>query len=71
MSTKMITVRRQEKESFDRLLQRFTKKMQGSRVILEVKEKRYHQRKLNKRRIRERALMREFYRAQKEKMKFY
>lgn len=71
ISRRKLVVHRQEKESFDRLLQRFNKKVQGTRVILELKEKRYFQKKFTKRKIRERALMREYHRSRKEKMQYY
>lgn len=66
-----ITVYRNPKESVDRLISRFNKKMQASRIILLAKEKRYHKRKPNRRYMRRAAIMRDFYRSQKEKMKFY
>jgi len=53
------------------LIQRFNKKIQQSRMVQMVRDKRYYARKKNKRKIRKAALMREYYRRLKEQMKFY
>lgn len=66
-----IRMRKNPKESLDRLISRFNKKVQASRVILEVKNKRYHKKPLTKRLRRNAAVMREFYRDKKNKMQFY
>jgi ribosomal protein S21 len=66
-----IKVYRNSKESADRLISRFNKKMQASRILLQVKENRYYKKKPNKRYLRQAAIMRDFHRSQREKMKYY
>ncbi len=66
-----VTVWKSEKESNERAITRFNKKVQGSRKLLIVRGKRYHARKETKRHSRARAIMRDFYRAAREKSKFY
>ena len=66
-----VVVWKGEKESNERLIARFNKKVQGSRRLLELRAKRYHSRKPNKKRDRTAAIMRDFYRAKREKSKFY
>ncbi|MEK7547486.1 MAG: hypothetical protein AAB540_01190, partial [Patescibacteria group bacterium] len=66
-----VVVWKGEKESNERLIARFNKKVQGSRRLLELRSKRYHSRKPNKKRVRTAAIMRDFYRAKREKSKFY
>ena len=67
----MIGVAKTKNESSDRLIRRFNKKIQQSRMVQMVRDKRYYARKKNKRKIRKAALMREYYRRLKEQMKFY
>lgn len=66
-----IRVTKNDKESTDRMIQRFNRKVQQSRLVQKVRNERYHQRKPSKRRLRDAAMMRAFYRAEREKMKFY
>ena len=66
-----ITVVKTAKESSDRLIARFNKKVQASRILLEVRAKRYFKRPLRKREERAMAKMRQHYRSLKDKMKFY
>lgn len=66
-----VVVWKGEKESNERLIARFNKKVQSSRRLLELRAKRYHSRKPNKKRVRTAAIMRDFYRAKREKSKFY
>ena len=66
-----ITLYKNPKESVDRLISRFNKKVQASRILLMVKERRYRRKKPSKRHERTAAMMRTHYRQQKEKMKFY
>lgn len=66
-----IRVVRNSKESSDRLLARFNKKVQSSRILLLVKSRRYHKRDQRKREVRAAAIMREHHRSQRSKMKFY
>lgn len=64
-----VSVVRNPKESTDRVIARFNKKVQSSRKLLKVKEERYFTKKKTKRQVRAAAVMREFYRAKREKMK--
>ncbi len=66
-----ITVIRNPKESVDRLVARFNKKVQSSRILLQVKGRRYFKRAVPQRKIRDAAIMRDHYRSQKDKMRFY
>lgn len=67
----MISVKRNEKESVDRMLSRFNKLVQSSRIILEVKNKRYYKKDQTKRLSRKAAVMREFHRERRKKMQYY
>ena len=66
-----IRVYRNPKESLDRLISRFNKKVQASRVILEVKSRRYWKKPVTKRVARKAAIMREYYRGLRDKMQYY
>jgi len=66
-----VTVWKNEKESNERLVTRFNKKVQSSRKLLKVRAERYHKKPVTKRLKRIIAIMREKYRSQKEKSKFY
>lgn len=66
-----VTVWKNDGESNERLISRFTKKMQGSRKLLKVRSERYNKKDKTKRAERAAAVMREKYRAIREKTKFY
>ncbi|MBU0667640.1 30S ribosomal protein S21 [Patescibacteria group bacterium] len=66
-----IKVYKNQKESLDRLISRFNKKVQGSRIILEVKNRRYYKKPKTRRLVRAAAVKREFYRAKRDKMQYY
>ena len=66
----MIYLKKNVKESNEKLIGRFQKKVQGSRVIPLSKERMYYKKPLKKRHIRMRAIMREHYRAVREKQKY-
>lgn len=66
-----IKVVRNPKESVERLVARFNKKVQSSRTLVELKARRYFKKPLRKRQIRAAAMMRQHYRTQREKMKYY
>jgi len=66
-----VTVWKNEKESNERLITRFNKKVQSSRKLLKVRAGRYNKKPVTKRLKRIIAIMREKYRSQKEKSKFY
>jgi hypothetical protein len=66
-----VVVVKKEKESNERLISRFNKRVQGSRKILKVKSERYNKRPETKRHKRASAIMREKYRTIREKNRFY
>ena len=66
-----LTVYRNPKESLDRLISRFNKKVQASRVILEVRNRRYWKKDKTRRQVRQAAIMRTHYRTMREKMQYY
>jgi len=67
----MIRVTKNPKESVERLINKFNKRMQKSRIILLIKDKKYHKKPPTKRQVRQAAIMREHYRALREKKKYY
>ena len=66
----MLYAIKKQNESNERLMSRFKKVVQRSR-IMEGKRKRYFKSKPTKKIQREAAVMRSFYRAKREKAKFY
>ncbi|MFH1284934.1 MAG: hypothetical protein ABIH78_05120 [Candidatus Peregrinibacteria bacterium] len=66
-----VTVVKNEKESNERLIARFNKKVQGSRKVIKVRSERYNKPAKSKRYERKAAIMRDQYRAKREKSKFY
>lgn len=66
-----IRVVKNPKESPERLVSRFNKKVQASRVLLEVKGRRYFKRKPSRRYMRQAAVMRTYYRNLRDKMQYY
>ncbi|EKD92842.1 MAG: hypothetical protein ACD_28C00317G0002 [uncultured bacterium] len=67
----VVRVTKHPKESFERFMSRFEQAVQRTRLVRILRERRYLGRSLNKRKVRNAALKREFYRAQREKMKYY
>lgn len=65
-----VRVRKNDKESVDRVVSRFNKKVQSSRVLLNKRKSRYFSKPLTKRLQRKKAVKREEYRALREKNKF-
>ncbi len=66
-----VTIWKNDKESNERAIARFNKKVQGSRKVLKVRKERYHKKDLTKVQTRASAIMREHYRSIKEKNRFY
>ncbi|MFA6521431.1 MAG: hypothetical protein WCT53_03545 [Candidatus Gracilibacteria bacterium] len=66
----MIHLKKNPKESNEKLIARFQKKVQGSRILLMAKEKMYHKKPAKKGAIRKRAIMREHYRSVREKQRY-
>ncbi len=67
----IVTIWKNDKESNERCITRFNKRVQASRKILGVRKSRYHSRKPTKRQIRAAAVMRDFHRGRREKNRFY
>ncbi|MBD3156554.1 30S ribosomal protein S21 [Candidatus Peregrinibacteria bacterium] len=66
----VIRVRKNDKESVDRVISRFNKKVQSSRILLNKRRNRYYQKPLTKRKQRQKAIKREEYRTLRDKTKF-
>ncbi|MFA7686062.1 MAG: hypothetical protein WCX95_04660 [Candidatus Gracilibacteria bacterium] len=66
-----VTIWKNDKESTERSITRFNKKVQASRKLLEVRAKKRHVKPKTKRLQRKVAIMREFYRSERDKNKFY
>ena len=66
-----IKVIKNPKESVDRLIARFNKKVQSSRILIQLKARRYFKRDPRKREVRAAAIMRDMHRSNRDKMKFY
>ena len=66
-----VTIWKNDKESNERAITRFNKKVQSSRKIMKVRTERYETKDDTKRQMRAAAIMREHYRAKREKNKFY
>lgn len=66
----MIYLKKGPKESNEKLISRFQKKVQGSRIVLLAKARKYFKKPVKKSGIRKRAIMREHYRALREKQKY-
>ena len=67
----MIHAIRKETETSEKLLNRFKKAVHNSRMILQIRATKYHQRPLTKRQVRVSALKRSFYRARRRKDAMY
>lgn len=66
-----VTVYKTEKESNERVISRFNKKVQASRKVLLIKGQRYRKKPTTKRHARKSAIMRDRYRKAREKSRFY
>ncbi|MBD3330828.1 hypothetical protein GF354_04850 [Candidatus Peregrinibacteria bacterium] len=67
----IVTVWKNEKESNERCITRFNKRVQASRKMLLLRSTRYNTKKPTKSKVRTAAIMRSKYRALKERSKFY
>lgn len=65
----MLEVKRKKDESFESLLRRFNRRLLQSGKILEIKQKRYYEKKMNKNQRRTSALVRNKYREKIEYLK--
>lgn len=66
-----LKVVKSSKESTERLIARFTKKVHKSRLLINLKEKKYWSKPKSKRLVRKIAVMREMYRKKRENTKYY
>ncbi len=66
-----VIVWKSDKESNERCITRFNKKVQASRKLLLLRSKRYHSKSDTKGQTRAAAIMRSHYRKLKEKNRFY
>lgn len=66
-----ITLVRNPKESGERFIARFNKKVQQSRIVTSLKSRRYRSKDPSKRHMRQAALMRDHYRSTRERAKFH
>ena len=66
-----VTIWKNDKESTERSITRFNKKVQASRKLLLIRSNKFHVRPKTKRLQRTVAIMREHYRAERDKNKFY
>jgi ribosomal protein S21 len=66
-----VHVKRDPRESFERMLSRFKKLLQRSHKLQLHREKNNFRKDKTKKRIREEAIMRDYYRAKRRKAKFY
>lgn len=66
----MIYLKKSPKESNEKFVSRFQKKVQGSRILTVAKERMHFKKPVKKGRIRAKAMMREHYRTLREKQKY-
>ena len=62
-----IRVFRRTGENNDHLVQRFKKMVKGARYIMEIKKHRRFEKDLTKRKVRDKAVMREYYRDKRKR----
>ncbi|MBN2087772.1 30S ribosomal protein S21 [Candidatus Peregrinibacteria bacterium] len=67
----MIYAIKKQNESNERLISRFKKVVQRSRVLMNAKQHRYHEQPKRKRYTRLAAVKRDFYRSKRAKEQFY
>ncbi len=67
----LVKVYRDPKESFERMLSRFKKLLQRSHKLVVAREKKHFKRAKTKMRIRQEAIMRDYYRGKRRAERFY
>lgn len=67
----MVYAVRKKNESADKLINRFKKQVQHSRVLMKVRHGRYHKRQETEMHKKSAAVMREFHRAERKKRMYY
>ena len=65
-----VTVYKNDKESVDRVISRWNKKVQASRILLQRRQRRYRVKPATKRQMRMKAVKRDEYREKREKNRF-
>ncbi len=65
-----VTVYKNDKESVDRVISRWNKKVQASRILLQKRQRRYRMKPPTKRQMRMKAVKRDEYRAKRERNRF-
>jgi len=67
----MLYATKKANESNERLISRFKKVVQRSRVLLDAKQHRYHEQEKRKRYIRNAAVKRDYHRKKRAKEQYY
>ena len=67
----MIYATKKQNESNERLISRFKKTVQRSRILLEAKKRKFRIHEPKKRFVRQSAIMRSHYRKKREREQFY
>ncbi len=67
----MIYAIKKQNESNERLINRFKKTVQRSRVLMNAKQHRFHEQSPRKRYVRQSAVKRDYYRGKRAKEQFY
>ena len=67
----MIYAIKKQNESNERLISRFKKTVQRSRILMNAKQHRFHEQTKRKRYVRQSAVKRDFFRAKRAKEQFY
>ena len=65
-----VIVVKNDKESVDRVISRWNKKVQASRILVQIRAKRYYSKPLTKIKLRKKAIKRDEYRELREKNRF-
>lgn len=66
-----VSIVKKDKESNERAISRFTKRVQASRKLQKIRGSRYHSKKETKNKVRAGAVKREEYRAKRARRSFY
>lgn len=64
----MVEVKKKDNEGLDSLIRRFSRKVQQSGVLLQARKVRFHERKKNKRKVREDAQRRAVLTAERDRL---
>lgn len=64
----MVEVKKKDNEGVDSLIRRFSRKVQQSGVLLQARKVRFHERKKNRRKVREEAQRRAELTAERERL---